>query len=366
MLDCFPNNRAKKIAAPTPLKMKQALDSCKAFDTIAILVSGDCGFYSAANGLSALLENEQVEYHPGISSLQYFCARLNLAWDDTKVISLHGRENNLIHAVKNNKKTFVLTGGNRSISNICQQLSEYGLEFCMVHVGERLSYPDERIVSDTAQSLIDEEFASLSVLLIENPKVVSLQVAHGISDESFIRGKVPMTKNEVRTVSISKLHLKPGQIIWDIGAGTGSVSVEIARILPQGTVYAIEQKPDALALIKKNKQQFGTSNLKIIEGSAPEILDRLPAPDAVFIGGSSGGLSKIVECILHKNPCARIVANAITLETVNVVLNSFVSNCLIDQEVIQVSISKSKPVGNYHMMLANNPVYILSAGGRAE
>lgn len=365
MLDCFQNSSAKKMAAPTPSKMKKALDTCDESDTVAILVSGDCGFYSAANGLSTLLESEQVEYHPGISSLQYFCARLNLAWDDTKVISLHGRENNLIHAVRNNKKTFVLTGGTCSVSNICKQLSEYDLESCIVHVGERLSYPDERIVSDTAQSLIAQEFASLSVMLIENPTVVPCQVTHGIPDESFIRGKVPMTKNEVRTVSMSKLHLKPGQIVWDIGAGTGSISVEIARILPQGTVYAIEYKTDALALIKENKRHFGISNLKIVEGSAPEILDQLPVPDAVFIGGSSGGFSKIVDCILHKNPCVRIVANAITLETVNAALNSFVSNGLTNQEAIQVSISKSKLVGGYHMMLANNPVYILSAGGKA-
>lgn len=363
MLNCFPESKANKIAAATPEKMKQALSCCQDTDTVAVLVSGDCGFYSAANGLSKLLSSKKLAYIPGISSLQYFCAKLNLSWDDVKVISLHGRKENLINAVLKNTKTFVLTGGNNSAAAICKQLCAYGLESCLVHVGERLSYSDERISSAQADVLKDQSFDSLAVMLIENPNANDLSVTHGLSDEQFLRGNAPMTKSEVRTVSISKLQLCPGQTVWDVGAGTGSVSIEIARILPEGMVYAVEKETDAIVLLKQNQDHFKVPNLQLVEGLAPNVLKDLPVPDAVFIGGSSGQIAPIIDCVLQKNPCARIVANAITLETVNAVLSCFERCQLRNQEVVQLFVAKSKRVGKSHMMFGQNPVYILSAGG---
>ena len=363
MLNCFPESKAIKVAAATPEKMKQALSCCRDTDTATVLVSGDCGFYSAANGLSKLLSGEKIAYIPGISSLQYFCAQLNLSWDDVKVISLHGRKENLINAVLKNTKTFVLTGGNNSAAAICKQMCTYGLGSCFVHVGERLSYSDERITSEHADALKNQSFDSLAVMLIENPNANDFSVTHGLSDEQFLRGNAPMTKSEVRTVSISKLQLNQGQTVWDVGAGTGSVSIEIARILPEGMVYAVEKETDAIMLLKQNQDHFKVQNLQLVEGIAPDALKALPVPDSVFIGGSSGQIDPIIDCILQKNPRARIVANAITLETVNAVISCFKRCQLQNQEVLQLFVAKSKPVGKSHMMLGQNPVYILSAGG---
>lgn len=366
MLDCFPDSRAQKIAAATPEKMMLAIGSCQA-DSASVLVSGDCGFYSAATGLSKRMQNGQAVYIPGISSLQYFCARLSMAWDDVTVISLHGREENLISAVLRNPKTFVLTGGTQSVRQICTQMCEYGLGACLIHAGERLSYPEERIVTDSAEVLSGQDFDSLAVMLIENPHAAGrFPVTHGLRDEQFLRGEVPMTKSEVRAVSISKLCIRQGQTVWDVGAGTGSVCVEIARILPDGTVYAVEKEEEALTLLERNRRKFGVSNLTIIEGIAPDVLKNLPDPDAVFVGGSSGRIASILDCAVQKNPHVRVVANAIMLETVSAVLDSFNRLGLHDQEVVQLSVAKSKAVGKNHMMLGQNPVYILSAGGNCH
>ena len=167
-------------------------------------------------------------------------------------------------------------------------------------------------------------------------------------------------------ISISKLCIRQGQTVWDVGAGTGSVCVEIARILPDGTVYAVEKEEEALTLLERNRRKFGVSNLTIIEGIAPDVLKNLPDPDAVFVGGSSGRIASIVGCAVQKNPHVRVVANAITLETVSAVLDSFNRLGLHDQEVVQLSVAKSKAVGKNHMMLGQNPVYILSAGGNCH
>ena len=172
-----------------------------------------------------------------------------------------------------------------------------------------------------------------------------------------------MTKEEVRAVSVAKLRLRRGMTVWDVGAGTGSVSVEIARVLREGAVYAVEREPDALALIEQNRAKFGLWNLRPVAGSAPGVLGELPAPDAVFVGGSSGNLAEIVGAALEKNPGARIVVNAVTLETVTEALGCFGRLSLRAPDAVQLSVSRVREAGHYHMMQAQNPVWVLSAGG---
>lgn len=330
-----------------------------------VLVSGDVGFYSLARSFSRMLEGEDLRLIPGISSLQYFCARLGMPWDGAAVVSLHGREQDLLGTAAQNERTFVLTGGEHSVSAICRTLAENGFGELLVQVGERLSYPDERITRGEARVLARQEFDPLAVLLIHNGMARRLErpVTHGLPDERFLRGDVPMTKSEVRAVSIAKLGLRKGMTVWDIGAGTGSVCVEIARVLPDGLVFAVEKDADALALLEQNKMRFGVKNLRIVEGRAPDALKNLPKPDAVFVGGCGGALTPSLLAALDKNPEVRIVINAITLETVGAALDCFNRLCLCDKDIVQVGVAKAKTVGGNHMMLAQNPIFILSAGG---
>lgn len=338
------------------------------YETAAVLLSGDIGFYSGAKKLYDAIERteglEQMEIYPvsGISSVVYFCGKLGVSWENVHLLSLHGRKQNLIDAVKYHEKVFVLCGEKDGISKICCKLKEYGLGDVKVAVGTDLSYEQERIVQGTAESLMKEDFAPLSVLLICNPDVKK-RIGHGLDDDLFLRGKVPMTKSEVRSISLSKLRLHKDAVVWDVGAGTGSVSIEAASLAKNGVVYAIEKKDEAIDLLEQNKRKFGTDNLEIIKGLAPEALEGLPAPTHAFIGGSSGNLKEILEVLLEQNPRVRVVINAIALETVAEAMQCLKSMAFTDVDIAQVSVAKGKKLGSYEMMMGQNPVYIFSCTG---
>lgn len=331
---------------------------------IGVLLSGDTGFYSGAKRLWALLEDHEVVTLPGISSLSYFCAKLHTDWQDVKIVSAHGRSHNVVGEIQRNGRTFALTGGSTKVQNICRELTGRGLGDVTVSVGERLSYPDERVVSGTAAELAEETFADLSVLLAVNPRPVTRPWnGSGLPDDAFLRGNVPMTKEEVRALALSKLRLAERHVVWDVGAGTGSVSVECALSCPAGRVFAVEKKEEALVLLEENRERFHAANLSIVGGTAPEALKDLPAPDRVFIGGTSGELGEILDVIFDKNPAARVVCTAVTLETVAEAARLFAH--LEGADMVQVSATRTRSAGRYHLMDAQNPVWIFSGEGRA-
>ena len=181
-------------------------------------------------------------------------------------------------------------------------------------------------------------------------------------DEVFIRGAVPMTKSEVRAVSLSKLELSQDSILYDVGAGTGSVSIEAAFALSTGRVYAIEKKPEAIELIQANKEKFSAKNVTVIEGIAPHALSELEAPTHVFIGGTSGAMGEVLDTVLEKNPKARIIINVLALESIADVL-AWLKAHSVEAEIVQVQVSRGKTAGSYHMMMGQNPVYVISFGG---
>lgn len=332
---------------------------------VGVLLSGDVGFYSGAKKLWPLLEEYDVITIPGISSLSYFCARLRTSWQDIHIVSAHGRASDPAGAIQCHSRTFVLTGGQNGAGEICQTLCRRGMGQVAVAVGERLSYPDERILQGTAEELSGEPFDDLAVLLAENPAPVGRRyAAPGLPDSTFLRGEVPMTKEEIRTLVLSKLRLEADHILWDIGAGTGSVSIEGAMCLPAGRVYAIERNPDAVALLQENRERFGAVNLEIVSGMAPDVLADLPAPDRVFLGGTSGQLEASLKAIFSKNPSARIVMTAITLETLGAALNCWSQFELAETDIVQVAVTKTRKAGRYHMPEARNPIWILSGEGK--
>ena len=178
-----------------------------------------------------------------------------------------------------------------------------------------------------------------------------------MQDECFIRGGVPMTKSEIRAVSLSKLELREGDIVYDVGAGTGSVSVEAALFAKKGHVYAIEKEAEGCCLIGQNKEKFQVGNLTVKQGEAPEAFQGLPAPDRVFVGGSGGRLEEILDYVRAQNPQLRAVSPTITLETV-ARIPEYAGREALEAEVVCVQVSKARQIGQYHMMAAQNPVYI--------
>jgi len=332
--------------APEAIASHIVHPECGAF---CVVMSGDTGFYSGTKKLLPLLKACRVRVLPGLSSMSYLCARLGVSYEDAVPVSLHGRDLDIAREVRRRRKVFTLVGGDGGMQALCERLTQAGLGHVRIAVGERLSYPDEAITRGKAQELRSHTFDKLSAALIENDTPNEI-VTPGLPDEAFLRnlepGKlVPMTKSEVRSVCLSKLQLTPNAVCWDVGAGTGSVSIEMARLCADGTVYAIEKNERALALLEKNKEAFSASNMKIIPGPAPEACRALPAPTHAFLGGTSGSVRDIL-------------ATAVTLESV-----SALSSCMADFEIaecVSVQVSKASPLGRYHLMQAQNPVYIFT------
>lgn len=282
----------------------------------AVLYSGDTGFYSGASGLLTPLRALGIpaRVYPGVSSIQLLSAALGRPWQDWKLVSAHGCACDPVAECMMNRSVFFLTGGTETPASLCQKLTDAGMGEAHGVVGENLGTEAEAIRYGSAAELAGQSFAPLSVLLVENFDLPQLR-APGFPDESFIRSEVPMTKQEVRAAALAKLAVMPTDTLWDVGAGTGSVSVELALAAPKGRVYAVECEPDACELIRKNRAKFQTYNLILIEGRAPDVLADLPAPDAVFIGGTKGGMEAVLDEVLGKNPNARICISAIALET---------------------------------------------------
>ena len=340
---------------PTDIAEKLGSAEC---DTAAVLMSGDCGFFSGARKLIPLLEGHDVQVIAGISSVSYFCSKLGIPYENMKFITLHGRTSSVALNVKMNKRCFFLLGGEMSASDVCRRLCEFGLGSVNVHIGTDLSYETERIISGKACKLTDVQTGGLTVMITENSEHLK-QIPSAINDEDFVRGEIPMTKSEVRCIAVSKLNIEPNSVVWDIGCGTGSVSVEAAYRCPDGKVYAFDKKSEAAALTCENARKFSCDNIEVTEGECPGILADIPAPDKVFIGGSSGNMGGIFEAVRAKNPCADIVVTAVSLETLQEAAACF-ERFGASAEVVQIAVTRTRKLGTHTMFQAQNPVFIIS------
>ena len=333
------------------------------YSRFVVAMSGDAGFFSGTKKLLPMLENCDVTVLPGLSSMAYLCARLGTSYEDVLPISIHGRDHDIIPDVRRNERVFALVGGENGMGNLCRELTAAGLGSVKISVGEKLSYPDEQITIGTAECLKDHKFQSLSVALIENESA-DMVVTHGLSDEAFIRiESIPMTKSEVRAVCLSKLRLTEKAVAWDVGAGTGSVAIELALQARKGSIYAIERKEAAVDLLYENCRKFGVDNLTVVPGIAPDACIDLPAPTHAFIGGSSGNMKEIITLLLQKNPNVRIVATAIALESVGELTECMKHFRFDFAEVVSMTVARNRKSGPYNLMTGQNPIYIFTMQG---
>ena len=331
------------------------------YRNIALLFSGDVGFYSGCKKTLELIGDEfEVSIYCGISSPQYLCSKLRIPWEDVFLLSAHGLEPNIIGEIRRHEKVFTLLNTGEDVREICDKLQNYGISDITVNIGERMGQTDERIVSGTPSEISKMEFNNLCVALFMNP---SPGTYRSITDDEFVRGDVPMTKSEVRTLTVSKMNIQNDSVIYDIGAGTGSVSMEMSLNAVQGRIFAIEKEKDALELISKNKDRFAADNVAIVDGYAPDALKHLPRPTHAFIGGSGGNLKDIIRVLIEKNPDITIAVNSITLETLSGTMECIKEFGLKEKETVCVSVARSRPAGGMHLMTALNPVYITVFGG---
>ncbi len=332
----------------------------KDYTRFAVLVSGDSGFYSLAASLTPLLasiKDVQVDVISGISTPVYFCSRLHMPWSDLHFVSLHGAQSSIVRQVCAHRLTFFLLGGSVTPAAICRRLTEYGRGHITVHIGENLALPDERIRSGKAAELTEIETDRLCALIAENPDWEAF-LPCGIDDGQFVRGKVPMTKAEVRSVCVAKLSIGSGDRCWDIGCGTGSVSVEMALRCPDGQVTAMDKKQDAIDLTTANARQFGCDNIETILADAAVQCGDLPSPDCVFVGGSGGHMEEVLTAAAAKNPQVRVVATAVSLETLQE-WNNATQRLGWDADITQIAVTRTRKVGTHTMLSAENPIFIM-------
>ena len=325
---------------------------------LCVCASGDTGFYSIAKTVAARVRGEaEVEFLPGIGSLSYFCAKIGMGYEKMKLVSLHGNEKSIVPFVCYNEHVFALTGGKVRVQDMADSLigAGFGDELTM-YAGENLSLDGERIVTGTPGEIASVEFSDLAVVVIHNPNYVNRYKT--LRDSDFLRAKVPMTKEAVRTIAVSELDVMPEDTVWDIGAGTGSVTCALCYRACESIVYALEKNPAARELIEKNAAHTGARNMKVTCGTAPDDLTGFPAPDKVFIGGNGGQMNEIFDLILNANPEAVICATAVTLESLDAILSGFKDRGM-EYTVKCVNVSSAEKLGAYHLMKAENPVYIL-------
>lgn len=356
-----------------------ALTDAASWQRAVVVMTGDVGLFSGARRLvEALSGNAQVDVRviPGISSASYLAARLARPWQDWRFASAHGVACDIVAEAERAGELFLVTSGGEDPSRLSGELVQAGFGDARVTVAERLSYPDERITCATASEIAGQTFDDLNVMLIDfaggagSPAGASRAASSrwpyassGIPDELFIRGDVPMTKQEVRAVALAKLRLTATDTVWDVGAGTGSVSIEAALVARAGSVWAVERNAAGVRLIRENADAFGCGNVHAVPGVAPEALVKLPVPDAVFVGGSAGELPSIVEAALEKNSQVRLCVPCVTVETLTEACALLSGSRFKGFEACQVSAARAEAVGSHHLMKAQNPVFLVSARG---
>lgn len=367
---------------------------------VVILFSGDIGFYSGWSKVRICLQEAlqkgilhgNLQSIPGISSIQMMAAACGVSWENAGIYSIHGKTDTggwqaeVLHRLHENGRLFLLVSGAEDIRKLGALFSDK--KNYRIKVGYQLSYPQQKLMVLTPEACRETEQEGLYVVMIEKEEQKANEecaeqgkcreqeaqeepatLSPGIPDEAFIRGKVPMTKGEVRQVSLCSLRLQKDSVLYDIGSGTGSIAVEAAHLSKGIKVYAIEKKEEALALLAQNKEKFQVANMEIIRGMAPEACNGLEEPTHVFIGGSGGHLMEILEVLAAKKRRIRVVMNAISLETVAEFKQVKERFSVCNFEMIQMQVSRYHEFGSYYMPKAENPVMICSfdlQGGEAD
>lgn len=368
-LELFPSFLGEKfrVDRDLPLTIQTIQQALCVKKQVGVLVSGDPGFYSLLPLIRRKFPEEILRVFPGISSLQFAFARAGVPWQDAELMSVHGRS---IEDLPLNvcKPLGILTGGENTPQRIAAYYRSYGFN-PQISIGNALSYPDEGWVNTDAYEIIDSEASYPNAVMIIYPEnsqygralqEVRTQRGFGISDEEFIRGQVPMTKSEIRVQVLSKAKITAKDRILDVGAGTGSLSIEAALLAQRGCVFAVEEDPEAQELILKNQKKFQVSNLRLIRGTAPDALRGIPSMDVCLIGGSHGQ----VEEILRQAPLlpgGRVVITAVTLETLAKGIESLKTLAYQEIDVISLQAVRWKGIKDFHLAQALNPVFILSA-----
>lgn len=331
---------------------------------VVVLASGDPLFFGIGSSLARRLGPGRIRVIPSVSAVQLAFARIGEGWEDATVLSAHGRPlAPVVQQALGSARLAILGDDEHTPATMARALLDAGMEpGARAWVLERLGGPAERVRAGTLAEVPTWVAHPLSVLVVlRDPAVVrGVPPRLGLLDEVFSHQRGQITKAEVRAVSLARLAPRPGDLVWDVGAGSGSVSIEVADLCRPGRVFAIERQPDQRTCITENIDRFGADNVVVVPGEAPTVLADLPNPDAVFVGGSGGQLREILALSLSRLMAGgRLVLNLATLESL-----SEATACLAEHgrayDLTQISVARGVGIGTATRLAALNPVFVLS------
>lgn len=363
LLDLFPDYSGKKqeITERNLAQMVEGIRSAQG--AVVVLASGDPLFFGVGRYLLRNLPEALIEFLPNVTSVQYAFSKIREPWDDAIFISVQGRDiKDVVDRIIANDKAAVLTDDGGSPQLIARELLSRHCAGYRVYLCENLGSADERIQITSIKGLLEMKAAPLNLLILmrEYEEQQQFLPSFGIPDEEFLSVKKTMTREEVRVVTLAKLRLRHDMCLWDIGAGSGSISIEADHLLPYGRVFAVERNEESLGFLRENLQRFKSRNVTLITGTAPDCLEDLPDPDRVFVGGSGGRLWEILDRVDQRLPSGGIIVlNAITLDTLTAA-NEYFGNAGYRVEVVVLNIARTRPETNYKMFEAYDPVFILT------
>ncbi|MBF0398783.1 MAG: precorrin-6y C5,15-methyltransferase (decarboxylating) subunit CbiE [Desulfobacterales bacterium] len=334
---------------------------------IVVLASGDPLFFGIGSLLVREIGKEKVAIYPNITSVSKAFSKIKESWDDAVFVSLHGRdfENMVLRSLDKSEKVVVFTDPKRNPAWLANFLLEQGIDDLSMCVFEQMGSISERISWHNLSKAKNHDFLDPNLVLLKQ-HIIKKKLHLGMAEDDYEHMQGLITKSEVRAVTISKLKLLPHHILWDIGAGSGSISIEASLFLKEGRVFAIEQNKDRVSQIENNKKSFGVTNLKIIEAIAPDELKKLPLPDRVFIGGSGKNLKEV---LYEVNNCIKtdgiIVINTVLISSLEISLKIF-KELKYETEVVQVQINRTKKMPESIRFESENPVFIISAQNRGK
>jgi precorrin-6Y C5,15-methyltransferase (decarboxylating) len=371
-LGYFPEHPARKIIlGKDPEGTLAQIPALAADNRVVVLASGDPLYYGVGPLVVKLLGADRVVVHPNITAVQAACARLQIAWQDARIISLHGRSwKSLEEALDLIGKLIIYTDPEHTPGAIARLLLERGQGAARLCVLEDLGQGTERVTWLSPEEAREREFSALNMVVIlpaveaapvdAASRAQAARLHLGLPEEALAHQRGLITKAEVRAVVLAKLELYPGLVLWDVGAGCGSVGLEASLLIPGGKIFAVEQNPERAAQIRANVEKFGVEHLEVVCGHAPGCLAGLSAPQRVFIGGGGRELRGILKEVLDRlEPGGRVVLTAALLETLETA-RMVLSEAGWEMEVVQLQVSRSQPLAGGIFLQALNPVWIVT------
>ncbi|MGD8563895.1 MAG: precorrin-6y C5,15-methyltransferase (decarboxylating) subunit CbiE [Desulfarculaceae bacterium] len=362
LLNYFPRHPGKRIVLRGGLKPWLEQVSQAADEGVVVLASGDPGFFGIAARLVEKMGPENVEIHPNLTAMQIAFARLKESWQDAGMVSLHGREEESLRGLWSTlsqyDKVIIYTDPFYSPSRIAGLLRQRGQDFWRMIVLENLGGDDEKRADYSLDQVPDRDFSPLNLVVLKRtsrPRPLHL----GMPEDAYEHQDGIITKAEVRCAALGKLALEPGQTLWDLGAGCGSVGIEATLLTPGGLVVAVEQNPERVKLIKANRARFGAAALEVVQGRMPQCLADLPDPDRVFLGGGGDGLEEIARAAIGRLPPSGIlVVSAVRLKSLDAARQVMMQAGMKVEETL-VHISRGTPLSGDVMLKGLNPVWLI-------